>query len=305
MIDNTASFRVVDGDRFVRLHYENDFFTNDDKYYSQGISAEFVHPIFNDFFLHKILVSGKELRQNGIAFEHNGFTPTTINSDSILYGDRPYAATLTARVFSISYHPGLKARISSSFSFGVIGPSAGGKAMQSTIHQWIDDDQPKGWQHQIQNDIVLNYNVGLERNLLQAPDRLMLNGLVAGQLGTLNTKLSTGLVLVVGKLNARLTSVFGKQSRYPGERKFSFHGYCQPLVNLIGYDATLQGGMFNKESPYTIAAADMNRLTFQANLGLVMQAGPIYAEFFLTFLTQEFRTGLSHTWGGLRIGARW
>jgi len=305
MIDNTAGFRTVDADRYIRIHYENDFFTDDDKYYSQGISAEFVDPIFNDFFFHKILLTGKDLRQNGIALEHNGFTPTTINSDSILYGDRPYAATLTGRVFSMSYHPGLRARITSSFSFGVIGPAAGGKAMQSTIHQWIDDDQPLGWQYQIQNDIVLNYNASLEKNLLQIPDRLILNGLVAGQLGTLNTKLSTGLVLVVGKVNARLTTMLGGKSQYEGKRKFSFHGYVQPLVNLVGYDATLQGGMFNKTSPYTIAAGDLNRLTFQANMGLVMQAGPIYAEYFFTFLTQEFRTGLSHQWGGLRIGARW
>lgn len=305
MIDNLASFHTVDADRYIRLHYENDFFTDDDKYYSQGINAEFVHPIFNDFFLHKILVSGKELRQNGIAFEHNGFTPTTINSDSILYGDRPYAATLTARVFSMSYHPGLKARITSSFSFGVIGPAAGGKAMQSTIHQWIDDDQPKGWQHQIQNDILLNYNVALEKNLLQIPDRFLLNGLASGQIGTLTTKLGTGLVLVVGKVNARLSSIMGSKSSYEGQGRLSFHGYCLPLVNLIGYDATLQGGAFNQTSPYTIPASELNRFTAQINMGLVMQAGPIYAEYFFTFLTQEFRTGESHAWGGVRIGVRW
>jgi hypothetical protein len=305
MIDNIASFRTVDADRYIRIHYENDFFTDDDKYYSQGIAAEFVHPMFNNFFLHKMLVSGKELRQNGIAFEHNGFTPTSINSDSILYGDRPYAATLTARVFSMSYHEKLRTRVTSSFSFGVIGPAAGGKAMQSTIHQWVDDDQPLGWQYQIQNDVVLNYNASLEKNLLHIPDRLMLNGLVAGQLGTLNTKISTGLVLVVGKVNARITSMTGSKSRYEGTKQFSFHGYCQPLVNLVAYDATLQGGLFNKTSPYTIAAGDMNRLTFQANMGLVMQAGPVYAEYFYTFLTQEFKTGLSHSWGGLRIGVRW
>ncbi len=112
-------------------------------------------------------------------------------------------------------------------------------------------------------------------------------------------------MLVVGKVNARITSMTGSKSRYEGTKQFSFHGYCQPLVNLVAYDATLQGGVFNKTSPYTIASGDLNRLTFQANMGLVMQAGPVYAEYFYTFLTQEFKTGLSHSWGGLRIGVRW
>lgn len=304
MIDNLASFRNVDADRYVRLHYENDFFTNDDKYYSQGIAAEFVHPVFNKFFLSRILIKGKEQQQMGIAVEHNGFTPTTINSDSILFGDRPYAATLTARVFSMSYHAKWQTRIASSFSFGVIGPAAGGKAMQSTIHQWINDDQPKGWQNQIQNDIVLNYRFEVEKNLLEVPDRVLVNGLLSAQAGTLNTKLTAGIVLVAGKVNNRLTGSLLGTGPSTNEKKLSFHVYGQPLVNVIGYDATLQGGMFNTDSPYTIAARDINRLTFQANLGLVMQAGPFYFEYFYTFLTQEFKTGLSHAWGGVRIGVR-
>jgi lipid A 3-O-deacylase len=305
LIDNTASFRTVDADRFVRLQYENDFFTATDYYYSQGMNAEFVHPHFNNFFLSRILVSGHDAQQKGIAFEHNGFTPTSTNSDSILYGDRPFAATLTARIFSMSYHSGLQGRVTSSFTFGIIGPSAGGKAVQSTIHQWIDDDQPKGWQHQIQNDIVLKYNVGLERNLFHIPDRLLVNGLASAQVGTLNTKLTGGIVLVAGKVNAKLTNSFGAKSRYEGKRTFTFHGYCQPLVHFIAHDATLQGGLFNRESRYTVSAADLSRITLQANMGLVMQAGPAYLEYFVTFLTQEFATSLSHAWGGIRIGARW
>ena len=93
MVDNTASFRTVDADSYIRLHYENDFFTATDYYYSQGINLEFVHPWFNDSFLTKMLIAGKDRVQKGIALEHNGFTPTSTESDSILYGDRPYAAT--------------------------------------------------------------------------------------------------------------------------------------------------------------------------------------------------------------------
>lgn len=295
VIDNTASFRAVDADRYVRIHYENDLFTGTDRYYSQGINTEFVHPMFNKFFLHRILLKGKEAQQMGIALEHNSFTPSNIYSDSIVYGDRPYAATLTGRVFSVSYLEGMCARITSSFSFGVIGPAAGGRTMQSVIPQWIDDGKAKGWEHQIQNDIVLKYTVGMECKILEIPDRLRFSGFTSAQLGTLNTRLSSGMVLVVGKLSKPGTS--GKQ--------FTFHGYCQPMINFTGYDATLQGGMFNDTSPYTLEAGNLNRVTLQANVGLVMQAGPVYMEYFASFLSQEFRTGMRHTWAGVRLGVRW
>lgn len=301
-IGNLASFRMMEPDTYARIHYENDFFTATDYYYSQGIQGEFVHPWFRRFFLTKVLISGNEQVQNGISVEHNGFTPTSTDHNEILFGDRPYAATLTMKVFSMSRHDSLNSRIASALSFGVIGPAAGGRAMQSTIHQWINDSQPLGWQNQIENDIVLNYELGLEKNLFRVPQRIYINGFATGNAGTLNTKLSTGLVLIAGRVTGRIVSVFDRASAQ--SRGFTFHFYLQPMVTIVGYDATLQGGLFNDASPYTIASGDLDRLLFRYNAGVVMQVGPIYLEYFYTFRTKEFKTGLSHTWGGVRIGAR-
>ena len=300
-IDNTASFRTIDAVRYVRLHYENDFFTATDYYYSQGINLEFAHPAFGKFFLDKLLISQGKNRQTGIAFEHNGFTPTSIDSDNILYGDRPYAATLTARIFSISHLDSMHKRITSSLTLGVIGPAAGGRAMQSTIHQWINDSQPLGWQHQIQNDIVINYTAGIEKSILPRSSSILLTGFGKVHLGTLNTKLSTGMIFMVGKINRRIVSVFGSGSN-SSRTKLSLYGYWQPQMNIVGYDATLQGGLFNKSSPYTITSSEIARITFQSNAGIVMNIGRVYLEYFNSFLTKEFETGLRHSWGGVRIG---
>lgn len=305
MIDNLAVFRMVDAESYARIHYENDFFTATDYYYSQGISAEYVSSALRQSIITKFLVHGDELATAGIAVEHNGFTPTSTDSDSILYGDRPYAATLSLRAFSTSYNSRWKLRMTSSLTLGLIGPAAGGKAMQSTIHQWIDDDQPKGWEHQIHNDIMMNYVMGVEKLLIQIPGVLVVDALGSLQVGTINSKLTTGATFIVGKINPRIFSSLqgGDQASHKG--KFSFYGYCQPLVNGVMYDGTLQGGLFNKTSPYTISADHMTRLTGQVNAGVVMQTGPMYLEYFFTFLTAEFNTGLTHTWGGVRVGVRW
>ena len=300
-IDAGASFRMIDADAYVRLHYENDFFSATDYYYSQGINLEVVHPVFKRFFLTKILASAKHNQQAGIAFEHNGYTPTSTESVEILYGDRPYAATLTARIISYSSDDSLRKRITSSLTMGVIGPAAGGQAMQSTIHQWINDSQPLGWQNQIQNDIVINYEAGVENNLASSSGAFVLNVFGKMRAGTLNVKGSAGLVFVLGRLNRGMSEVF-TPARPAADRTFNYHLYWQPMVNLIGYDATLQGGVFNKTSPYTISSSDLTRQTFQSNAGIVVRFGSINLEYFQTFLTREFETGKSHAWGGVRVG---
>lgn len=76
------------------------------------------------------------------------------------------------------------------------------------------------------------------------------------------------------------------------------------MVNLVGYDATLQGGVFNKSSPYTISSNDVTRFTFQSNAGVVVSLASLYLEYFQTYLTREFETGMSHQWGGVRVGVK-
>jgi len=76
------------------------------------------------------------------------------------------------------------------------------------------------------------------------------------------------------------------------------------LVNAIGYDATMQGGVFNRSSPYTIAAKDIKRVTLQQNFGVVLNFRKIYLEYFQSLLSPEFSGGKMHRWGGLKIGVK-
>jgi len=307
-IDNMASFRMVNADRYVRLHYENDYFTSTDYYYTQGINLEIVNPAYRRFPLSRLLYKPKKsIHQYGISIEHNGYTPTSISNNDILYGDRPFAAALLLKTFSSSSNTERHRRITSSLSLGVIGPAAGGREMQTTIHRWIKDDAPLGWQHQIKNDVIVNYETAIEATFLQAGRHLIVNGLVGARAGTLNTRLSSGVTLFLGKLNSAVTSVFSRKTNgsLANASKSSIFFYAQPMVNAIVYDATLQGGWFNRTSPYTIPAGEIERLTFQGNYGLVLQHRSLYLEYSQSILTREFKTGLGHRWGGVRLGVKW
>jgi hypothetical protein len=64
----------------------------------------------------------------------------------------------------------------------------------------------------------------------------------------------------------------------------------------------MQGGLFNRKSPYTIAAADISRVSFQADAGIIVNFRRLYLSYTQSYLTKEFSTGHYHRWGGISVG---
>ena len=99
-IDNTASFRDVKSDHYFRFHYDNDYFTGTDQFYTQGYAFELTSPAFKKNPVNFLFVKLKNSSEkNGLSLEHVGFTPTTIKSNEILYGDRPFGASIFLKSF--------------------------------------------------------------------------------------------------------------------------------------------------------------------------------------------------------------
>ncbi len=296
-MDNTVSYRDIPGNKYFRINYENDFFTASDRDYTQGILIEKVHPDFNRFPFMKILWHpANSDYKYGLAIEHNAYTPNQIDQYAIQYGDRPYAGVLLFKTFLIASDFDRKRRISVSFSSGLIGPGAGGEQMQRTIHHWIKYTQPEGWHNQIKNDLVLNYQIDFEKEIIQYSNHFSLSAFGSGRIGTLSDKLSAGFTTVVGNFK----SFF--KAPVLANRHFQWYLYDQLTGNAVGYDATLQGGFFNHSSVYTISNGDLNRLTLQNKFGLVLLLHSMYLEYYRTGLTEEFKTSIYHRTGGIQIG---
>ena len=232
----------------------------------------------------------------GIAVDHFGFTPTSIRSSEILQGDRPFAGNLSLKSFNVVYDAERNNIYTSSITLGVIGSRAGGEWMQTTIHEAIGDQLPIGWQFQIANDVIINYEVAVEKRLYTYYDSFLFNVSAGANAGTLSNKVHGGFNFRLGKLKPEIINEKTKG--------LQFYIFCESLVNAIGYDATMQGGVFNRSSPYTIAAKDIKRLTFQQNFGVVLNFRKIYLEYFQSLLTPEFRGEKMHRWGGIKIGVK-
>jgi hypothetical protein len=297
-IDNTVAYRNISSDRYFRIFYENDFFSGTDRDYTQGIYIEKVNPYFKKFFLTKLLWRPKFSDiKFGVAIEHDAYTPNFIAPPEIQYGDRPYAAALFLKTFLIATNFEKAERISTSISTGIIGPGAGGEQMQRTIHHWINYTQPQGWHNQISNDVVLNYQLNFEKQLFSRGDWLSFSTDNSIRAGTLSDKLCAGFEIMIGNFYSPF-----KNYHNISNKKFQWYVYEQPLINVVGYDATLQGGLFDHSSPYTINASSVERFVFQHRYGLVLVFKKLYLEYYQTANTIEFKTSVYHHTGGLEIG---
>lgn len=295
-IDNTVSFRDIKKDTYFRIHYDNDFFTATDIYYTQGYTIEVVSPWLRHNPVNYILPSlNKNEDRYGLAFEQTGFIPTSITDDQIRFGDRPYAATIALKSFKISTDTLAKSRLSTSLTLGMIGPAAFGDEMQTGIHKLIDDDLPQGWQYQVKNDVIFDYEAAYEFQLVRVKNYVAVTSASKVRLGTLNTHLATGFTVTAGIINSPFTS-------YRNRNNFQVYLYAHPVATLIGYDATLQGGLLNQNSVYAIPASDINRVTLQNNFGLILHYRSLFFEFSRSLTTREFRQGHSHAWGGFKLG---
>ena len=277
----------------ISLHYQNDAFGKTDYYYSQGVQLAVSLPALKKPLSKLLLHFKDQTNLYGLALEHDAYTPTSILSDSILYGDRPYAASFMSQAYSFSVNTDRHERLSTILSLGIIGPAAGGYEIQAGIHRNTGNDIPHGWQYQVQNDVILNYGIEYERSLFHFSRFAYLDAVGGGNIGTYSDKLFAGLDFKTGMLNHPL--FFVEQDGL----QVSFED--RATVQVIGYDATLQGGIFNHNNPYTIPAASMERMTFKNTLSVSIGFQRITASGNFTWLSREFETGLAHKWGGIAV----
>lgn len=300
LIEPASTFRNIDRKSFFRFHYDNDYFTKTDYYYSQGISIEFVHPSLQKFPLSRLLFTTPNSKViYGTVLNFFGYTPVNTNSDSILDGDRPYSSAISLSLFSSVTDTKRQLHISNIISAGIFGPLALGERMQTNIHRWLNNKLPKGWQHQVANDVIVDYQLNIEKQIWAYPDRFLLNGVTQARLGTLKTKASAGINIMAG--------FFGDPYK-PNtlhKKKLQLYLYSQARYHLLGYDALLQGGLFNRTSPYTIASSDVSRLVLQVDGGIALNYKKLFLTYSRSYIGKEFQSGADHQWGGISIGFTW
>lgn len=307
----TSEIKISKPESYFRVNYDNDFFSATDRYYTQGIYLEFIFPFIKKSPLSKLLIplNKNSINYYGINLEQDGFTPRSIRHDSIYFGERPYASVFFVSHFLVSIAKGKKQRLTSRFDLGIIGPDAKGEEEQKAIHFALKNIQPLGWEYQIAGDYVINYNLKFEKGLY-VKKKFEFIGFAASRIGTLYDDLSLGILLRAGRMqsyfdNLGLNAASKKKSIQNVSpvinKKFQFHAFSKGEIKTVAYNATMQGGFFNKNSIYTIPSNDIKRIVAIAYVGVVISYKAMSLEYTKAYISPEFKNGLHHGWGHCNI----
>lgn len=305
--DETAGLRVItsfiDPAHKFWLNFDNDIFSYTDRYYTNGVTLGYTAPSLAVMTVSRLLpLAGRtNVSSASLSLHHAMFTPITTKTPPSLLNDRPYASTLFVKYSLLSENPEKGITVSSSIDLGVMGEAALGSFFQKTVHAGVpNNDEPLGWETQIANDVVLNYNVTIFKELLLSRN-FELRSRAGLQLGTLYTRAGSGIDFSLGRLNNPSNS--GLLRPHSTKWQYGFKGGME--LRFTAYDATLQGGWFNKNNIYALKPEEIERLTALMHLGFYTRYHRFGINISQYFLSPEFKEGKKHLWGQITLEYEW
>jgi lipid A 3-O-deacylase len=285
-------------ENYIRLQYDNDFFSATDRYYTQGIQLSVIHPVirFSPFSYALIRLTKNALNYYGLQFEQDCFTPRSIRYDTLNYTERPYAATFFVSHSLSSLNTEKKMALHTRLDLGVIGPCARCEDEQKAIHRSLVNIQPLGWEYQLKTDYIVNYRALLEKGIFNKKNREVIAN-VAARLGSIYTDVSVGITGRMGFFSPYFSNLGMDKNCVYRKSNFQFYGILKGNVRLVGYNATLQGGVFNHDNIYTVANDKIDRVVVDGLAGFVLTYKRISLEYSKLYISREFFGGLDHGWG--------
>lgn len=278
---------------YFHYMYENDLFTGTDRYYTQGSIVEFMHPVFAKSPINKILLkfNKADLFEHFISFRQDVFTPKSIRNKTLDSTDRPYAGTFffSQKIISKNTFEVL----TTSLDLGCLGPSALGEEMQKFIHKHTRNAEPIGWENQIANTFIANYNLLYEYRLYQK--KWFCSGLILGaRAGVLHTNACGGLMVRSGKMKR----YFDRLHRMPTPgSKWELFTTLNGTATYVYHNAVLQGVPWSK-SIHVLTRDRIERIVYKLEASINFSYKRIGLIYTSSFITPEIKGGLPHAWGG-------
>lgn len=266
-----------------------------DQYYSNGIFLNYRY-LASDFknFSKKIYE---------LEIGHEIYTPFRSTIVSPLDHDRPFAGHLygsfgVTRVFENQKI--LKTKV----ILGTIGENSFGEELQNFIHDIYNFRSPVGWRYQIQNILSANLDVEHITPLgTNESNHFDINWIKKARIGTVFNEVTAGFQ---GRMGFKELQPLGnsiafnthlnddKTSYVRGIESFL---YYETSLTLVAYDATIQGSLFNDESPITF---NPKPLRFDLEIGYRFTSKRWnfgYAWHFYSNKIPNLRKNMGHSYG--------
>ena len=222
--------------RYFGIDIANDFFylpKKTDRYFSSGLAVEY------GYWLPKEMAA--ENRDQPFArhywrLQQNIYTPEDITSSVLVRGDRPFSSYLVLSRGKDFFDENRGLRLETEWIAGVLGKYSLGGKVQNAYHKIVGfAESGPGWDYEVKTDVIINYRLRLSRELVEST-RLRISPRAEARLGTLYTDVSAGL-------NVNLVAI-----KLAPERQLRLAASGD--ARLVGYDATLSGGLLNRDDRY-------------------------------------------------------
>lgn len=191
-------------------------------------------------------------------------------------------------------------------SLGVVGPASWGEGLQNTYHDWLRFSRFTGWKYQIEDALGIDFGLTYA-STLAATSGIKMVPVVQVNLGTTYTNASAGAMIVWGafEINAESALWNARISTKEGttKRKHEFFGYWYPQVIAQAYNATVQGGVFNKGS--VAVTQEPSSIMYQQALGVCYASGRITGKVEYVYQSKETPSQTkSQRYGAFQISYR-
>ena len=272
-----------------------------DQYYTNGLTLEyrFIAP-------QKHLKVFKKI--NTFSLGQYMYSPFRPNVPLISQQDRPFAGYLFADFSTTKFYKNESA-FKLTYQLGILGPSAGGESLQKWYHRLFNLPPINGWEFQIQNQLGLNVNAYYLRNLgYTKSDIVDFNAFAQTRVGTIFNDVSIGFVSRIGfkSLNPIFNSVLFNSNLSDKKSDKSIkeaYFFIKPQLMYVLYNATIQGSMFNNDSPLTFKSEPLKA---SLQFGIKWTSKRLNFGYSVRYLTKAVDNNkvTAHKYGTINLGYR-
>lgn len=189
---------------------------------------------------------------------------------------------------------------------GFVGPPAFGKEMQGLVHKVMGIYKPQNWEYQMNGAWGVNTNLFWSPNItgFQNKKKIDMKPILSATAGSIFNQVTIGSGFLFGKFNSNNTSAFWNNHRGHLKSDRELFVYLLPSVSLKAYDATVQGGMFNK-TPEKYDGS-LNPVFFKAKLGAIYSGNKLSLGAATVYESKQSKTqNAGQYYGSLQLTYMW
>lgn len=265
--------------------------TRQDRYYTNGLFLQYRHAALDSGFS---VALAKKIYELEIGQKmYNSRSGRGSDIDLI---DRPFAGYLYAGG-GISWLYKNERVLKANVQAGIVGPAALGETAQKFLHHTFGFYEISGWEYQIKNEFQVNTSVNYTSLIGRDPQNkadVLLN--TYANAGTTFTGAGVGATIRIGEINSLFNSAI-TNSRISNSLTDTvphaeFFFFAQPMLHVIGYDATVSGGLFREDKGPVIF--ETKPVVFSQELGFAYAADKWSFNFSVIFKTKEIKSPALH-----------